>query len=114
MTHAPHADRLRAGLAAALAVRRAGSEALARALLARDADGYVFVGVTADAARGVYYQPHEWAVRSIALDDGDLGSLHTGAVEADHVIRPADYVAARPAAAWAWLHPWFRWAVPED
>lgn len=66
-----------------------------------NSDYYVFIGVTADARRAVYYQPHEWAIRSIALDGGELEAVHAGAFEAEDVYWLADYVAAREADAWA-------------
>lgn len=100
-------------LAVAIATRRGGAGAgeMARRLLARDAGGYLLVGLTADAERAVFYEPAMYGLTRVPFDaDGPDGG-RVGEVERLDRRGAVEGYVREHADAFGWVHPRFRWVL---
>lgn len=99
-------------LAKGLAKTRGGAGAgeLARRLLDAQPD---IVGIL-DDGRVVYWDRKNWAIAATPIENGRFDGLESTRIGTARRIGHLDEFVRDQVDAWAWVHPRYRWVLPEN
>ncbi len=106
-------DEIESELSAVIARNRGddGATTMARALLERDSQTGLLVGLVDGAEEAVYYDTLTWSVRTVGFDVNGVDGLGAKLLGKRRHRRGAERFVRERAEDFAWVHPRFRWVL---